>query len=93
VRGFDEQRWAQQRFEVVVTGNLAKFSQHRDLRQFLLGTGGQVLAEASPRDRVWGIGLAADDPRAASPRTWPGLNLLGFALMEVRRELQDRHVG
>jgi ribA/ribD-fused uncharacterized protein len=92
VRGFSEQRWAERRFELVVTGNLAKFGQHPDLREFLAGTGDRVLVEASPRDQIWGIGLAADDERAMSPERWPGLNLLGFALMEVRHRLraQDR---
>jgi ribA/ribD-fused uncharacterized protein len=87
VRGFDEQRWAQHRFDLVVTANLAKFGQHGDLREFLLGTGDRVIVEASPRDRIWGIGLAASDERATSPDQWPGLNLLGFALMEVRHRL------
>ena len=87
VRGFDEQRWAEHRFDAVVAGNLAKFGQHRQLRDFLAGTGSRVIVEASPRDRVWGIGLAADDERAQSPELWPGLNLLGFALMEVRHQL------
>ncbi|MDQ7757875.1 NADAR domain-containing protein [Xanthomonas sontii] len=48
-----------------------------------------MLVEASPVDRIWGIGLAADDPRAADPTTWQGENLLGFALMEVRRRLAE----
>jgi len=87
VGGFDEQRWARHRFEIVVTGNMAKFSQHPQLRQFLLSTGEQVLVEAAPRDRIWGIGLTADDQRTASPQHWQGLNLLGFALMEVRHRL------
>jgi ribA/ribD-fused uncharacterized protein len=46
-----------------------------------------VLVEASPVDRIWGIGLAGDDPRAEHPDQWRGLNLLGFALMEVRLRL------
>jgi len=87
-RGFDEQRWAERRFSLVVTGNLAKFGQHPELRNFLPGTGSRILVEASPLDRIWGSGLAADDEHAASPGDWPGLNLLGFALMEVRRQLQ-----
>lgn len=87
VRGFDEQRWEQRRFDVVVAGNLAKFGQHPQLRDFLAGTGSRVLVEASPRDRIWGIGLTADDEQARSPELWPGLNLLGFALMEVRHQL------
>ena len=90
VRGFDEQRWAERRFDLVVAGNLAKFGQHPDLLDFLLGTGSRVLVEASPQDAIWGIGLAADDDRAASPENWPGLNLLGFALMEVRDQLRSR---
>jgi hypothetical protein len=89
VVGFDEQRWAERRFDLVVAGNLAKFGQHADLRDFLLGTGSKVLVEASPQDAIWGIGLAADDDRAASPEHWPGLNLLGFALMEVRHRLRQ----
>jgi ribA/ribD-fused uncharacterized protein len=88
VRGFDEQRWAEHRFDLVVTGNLAKFAQHPDLRDFLVTTGSRVLVEASPYDRIWGIGLAADHEHATSPEHWRGLNLLGFALMEVRHQLQ-----
>ncbi|MFF5207234.1 NADAR family protein [Streptosporangium sp. NPDC000396] len=90
VRGFDEDVWAASRFDIVVHGNLAKFGQNADLGDFLLGTGERVLVEASPVDRVWGIGLAADDERAERPEEWQGLNLLGFALMEVRRLLRNR---
>lgn len=87
VRGFDETRWLLRRFDLVVEGNLAKFSQHPVLRGFLLSTGDQVLVEASPVDAIWGIGLAAADPRATDPAQWQGLNLLGFALMVVRERL------
>jgi hypothetical protein len=72
---------------IVVAGNLGKFGQHADLRKFLLGTGDRVLVEASPLDAVRGIGLAADDPRASGPAEWPGQNLLGLALAEVRATL------
>ncbi len=89
VRGFDDDAWVAGRLDVVVRGNLAKFRAHDDLREYLLGTGDQVLVEASPVDRIWGIGLAADDERAADPATWRGLNLLGEALMEVRGLLRQ----
>jgi ribA/ribD-fused uncharacterized protein len=89
VRGFDERSWVQRRFDLVITGNLAKFGQHPQLRDFLLGTGNRILVEASPLDRIWGIGLAVDDERATSPQQRPGLNLLGFALMEVRHQLRS----
>lgn len=84
VRGFDEQRWLDHRWGIVVAANHLKFGQHRDLRQFLLATGNKILVEASPVDSIWGIGLAADAPEASNPPAWRGLNLLGFALMEVR---------
>ncbi|MFF3908521.1 NADAR family protein [Streptomyces sp. NPDC001848] len=87
VRGFDEAIWARERFGIVVEGSVHKFAAHEELRDFLLGTGKRVLVEASPLDRVWGIGLAADDERAADPERWRGPNLLGFALMEARARL------
>lgn len=49
-----------------------------------------MLVEASPLDRVWGIGLRADDPRAGDPAQWRGLNLLGFALGAVRNVLAQQ---
>ncbi len=92
VRGFDEQVWAQRRFELVVEGNVAKFGQDPALRDFLVATKGRVLVEASPRDRIWGIGLSAADERATDPVHWRGLNLLGFALMEARSRLATGHI-
>ncbi|GAA5215006.1 NADAR family protein [Corallincola platygyrae] len=89
VRGFDEALWNKHRFNIVVEANLLKFSQNPELSQFLLGTGERVLVEASPVDRIWGIGLAADDNAAENPNLWRGLNLLGFALMEVRSRLAE----
>lgn len=90
VLGFDEAVWVCHRFDIVAAGNLAKFGQNHSLRDFLLGTADQVLVEASPVDPVWGIGLAAGDPRAQDPVCWQGLNLLGFALMAVRDALGER---
>lgn len=87
VSGFSDEVWTAARLEIVVEGNLAKFGQDDALKAFLLATGSRVLVEASPLDRVWGIGLAADDPRALDPSSWLGLNLLGEALMEVRARL------
>ncbi|MFI8437672.1 NADAR family protein [Streptomyces sp. NPDC079020] len=90
VRGFDEDTWVRERFALVVEGSVHKFGQDPGLRAFLLNTGERVLVEASPMDRIWGIGLAADDERVERPQQWRGLNLLGFALMEARTRLRDR---
>jgi ribA/ribD-fused uncharacterized protein len=89
VRGFDNKVWEEHRFEIVVRGNLAKFSQNEAFKEFLLNTKNRVIVEASPDDRIWGIGIAADNPDAKNPRRWAGTNLLGFALMEVRARLLD----
>lgn len=88
VKNFDSEVWDRQKFGLVVAGNWHKFSQHGALKDFLLATGESVLVEASPRDRVWGIGLAADHPAAKNPAGWKGENMLGFALMEVRDKLR-----
>lgn len=88
VQGFDQKLWEQQRFDIVVAGNRAKFSSDPELEAFLLGTGNRILVEASPVDRIWGIGMAEDHPDCTNPNLWKGENLLGFALMEVRDQLQ-----
>ena len=87
VRAFDEAVWTLFREGVVYAGNYARFSQNPDQRELLLATRGTTLVEASPHDRVWGIGLAADDPRAQDRFQWLGLNLLGDALTRVREAL------
>ncbi|MEU9185033.1 NADAR family protein [Streptomyces sp. NPDC048484] len=89
VRGFDEAVWERERFGIVAEGSVRKFASDGELSAFLLGTGERVLVEASPVDRVWGIGLAADDERAFDPDRWQGPNLLGFALMEARDRLRS----
>ncbi|WP_081737230.1 NADAR family protein [Shewanella sp. 38A_GOM-205m] len=86
--GFNQEVWDERRFEIVLNANLAKFAQHTELKSFLLNTGNRILVEASPVDKVWGIGLAQDHPESEIPRRWKGLNLLGFALMEVRDRLR-----
>jgi ribA/ribD-fused uncharacterized protein len=89
VRGFDEAVWAQARFDIVVRGSVATFQQNADLGAFLGATNDRVLVEASPRDRIWGIGMGAANPSARDPSRWRGLNLLGFALMEARDRLES----
>ena len=88
VRGFDQKVWDKFKYAIVLNGNWCKFSQNRDLREFLLSTGDSVLVEASPYDNIWGIRLAASSQEAQDPTQWRGQNLLGFALMEVRDELR-----
>ncbi|WP_241330004.1 NADAR family protein [Chryseobacterium arthrosphaerae] len=88
VKDFDAQLWDEHKYEMVKKGNLLKFSQNQKIRKFLLSTGKKILVEASPYDKIWGIGMLETDRRAENPLLWNGENLLGFALMEVRDELE-----
>ncbi|CAD0001094.1 NADAR family protein [Flavobacterium chungangense] len=88
VRNYDDKIWLENRYEIVKAGNFHKFSQNADLKTFLLNTKERVLVEASPVDSIWGIGMAGDHKDVMNPEKWKGLNLLGFALMEVRDELR-----
>jgi len=87
VQGFDNEQWIKHRFDIVVSASIEKFRQNEALGNFLAETGDRTLVEASPTDRIWGIGLAVDHEHARDPNQWKGLNLLGFALMEAREQL------
>lgn len=89
VQNFDDERWQASCFDIVVEGNLAKFSQNPELASFLLATKEKVIVEAAPNDRIWGIGIGQKHADAENPEKWRGSNLLGFALMSVRDQLND----
>ncbi len=90
VKNFDEKLWNEQKEEIVLQGNLAKFSQNAELKSFLIGTGNKILVEASPYDKVWGVGFSAEDQKILNPNNWKGENLLGRALMGTREILMNR---
>ncbi len=89
VKNFSPEVWESAACKIVVEGNLYKFKQVESLRNFLLETADKIIAEASPVDTIWGIGLSADHNSAGNPCNWRGTNLLGFALMEVRDQLKN----
>jgi len=91
VKDFDPDTWTRHCFEYVTAGNTAKFAQNPALKSFLLKTNERVLVEASPRDPVWGIGMAATHADASNPKKWLGENLLGFALMAARQQLAKQN--
>ena len=88
VRHFDPELWQSECENIVLHGNLAKFSQNEEMHLALIQTGDRRLAEASPHDNLWGIGLSACHPRASSPDSWCGQNLLGQALRHAREILR-----
>lgn len=93
VAGFDESKWNEKRYEIVNEGNMHKFMQNPKYREYLIKTHDRVLVEASPVDAIWGIGLAHDNEKAENINEWQGLNLLGFALMEVRDNIKAALAG
>jgi ribA/ribD-fused uncharacterized protein len=90
VKNFDDAVWKRERENIVLAGSRAKFTQNAELLELLLATKGTTLVEASPYDRIWGIGLSASDPKAQDPATWRGQNLLGKILTQLRDELAQR---
>ena len=88
VRLFDPELWRSEYEHIVLHGNHAKFSQNEEMRLAHIQTGDRRLAEASPHDTLWDIGLSARDPRASSPDSWCGQNLLGQPLENAREILR-----
>jgi ribA/ribD-fused uncharacterized protein len=90
VKNFDHLAWDLEKFRVVVTGNVLKFSQNRELERFLFKTLDHTIVEASPWDNIWGVGTGPEDETTFDPGRWQGQNLLGKALMETRGILSYR---
>lgn len=88
VKNFDEKKWNEVRYDIMVDILCAKFS-IEPLKTELLNTGIEFIVEASPTDKIWGAGLALGDPRLNYAKYYPGRNLLGHALMDARARLGD----
>lgn len=88
VRDFDPDHWNAVARDHVYEGNYAKFTQNEGLKLCLLATGDKELVEASPTDRIWGIGLGIDDERREDRGNWRGTNWLGEVLMKVRDDIR-----
>ncbi len=87
VKNFNKDKWNKVAREVVFVGNMAKFTQNKDMQEILLATEGTTIVEASPGDCIWGIGLDMKDPRCNDRTQWRGTNWLGEVLTNVRDEL------
>lgn len=90
VKNFDQNKWMNKCYDIVYAGSMAKYTQHEHLKSKLLSTGDNILVEASPKDPIWGIGLSEEHPNARNPHKWPGQNLLGFVLTNVREDLKTK---
>jgi len=87
VSPWDEEVWKDNALSICIEGLRAKFAAP-DLARALLQTGNAILAEAAPRDLIWGIGYGPNNPNSSNYTRWRGTNYLGICLMEVRTELR-----
>lgn len=87
VSNYNDSIWNGMRQILIYEGLLAKFTQNEDLKEQLLSTGDDILAECAVKDRIWGIGLSMTSPKRLNIYQWNGQNLLGYALMLVRERI------
>jgi ribA/ribD-fused uncharacterized protein len=87
VKGFDKNRWEKYCRQIVYDANYAKATQDIDVMNYYKATMGTEIVEASPEDKIWGIGLHESDERILDRDQWDGTNWLGIAIMEVRETL------
>jgi ribA/ribD-fused uncharacterized protein len=88
VKNFNPYAWGKISRDVVFRANLAKFSDP-ELKKYLMSFGNEEIAEASPYDKIWGIGLGENDPEVLDKTKWRGTNWLGEAIMQVREALKS----
>ncbi|PMD33986.1 P-loop containing nucleoside triphosphate hydrolase protein [Hyaloscypha variabilis F] len=87
VKPFNPKGWDIVKESIVFSGNYAKFTSSEEMKSYLLSTGDRKLAEANPKDQIWGTGCST--AKAMDKSNWTGDNLLGECLMEVRRVIQE----
>jgi ribA/ribD-fused uncharacterized protein len=89
VKDFNKDEWDTKKDEIMRKGVKAKIAQHPDIKTKLLETGTRPIGEANARDKYWGIGTSTDTAKAKDPAKWPGKNVLGKILMELRTEFKE----
>ena len=87
VRNFNQDEWSRVSSDIMEEVLICKFSQNNDIKKKLVDTGDSELVEASPYDRIWGVGVRITD--ALDKRMWKGQNKLGKALTNVRELIKE----
>lgn len=90
VKNFDERIWEKEKYEIMKNGLRYKFNQNKLLKNKLLDTKMKSLYEASKYDLIWGIGVDSTQASKITESSYPGKNLLGKALMEIREEIRNK---
>ena len=89
VKGFDKDKWEEICRDVVYKANLAKFTQNPEMKAELLASGDREIVEASPKDKIWGIGMDVNHPDILDKSKWQGTNWLGIEIMKVRKTINE----
>ena len=84
-QGGNKDIWQGKVHAVMLNANMAKFSQHQALGDYLKSTEPKTLAEANPHDKFWGTGVHIG--RRDAFTGWTGHNYMGGTLMQVRQDL------
>lgn len=90
VQNYNDEIWSQIRLKIMTDGLRLKFTQNITIGALLLSTDDKTLYEASKHDKIWGIGYYAEQAVLTNPDKY-GTNLLGKALMDIRKELFDEN--
>lgn len=90
VSNFDASVWNKVAQHVVYEGNYFKFTQNPKLLKFLLDIDNEVFVEASPYDRIWGIGMNETQAKITPANEWNGTNWLGLVLTKLRNNLREQ---
>lgn len=89
VKNFDEGHWKIVRYQLMYEAIKQKFNQNKELYQKLMSYSGKTFVEASPEDKIWGIGMDENAEGIEDMQNWKGQNLLGFCLTKLRDDFEQ----
>ena len=90
VKDFDTEKWDLVYKKYIYEANYAKFTQNKAMLDELISYGDREIVEATPTDKIWGIGLAVDDPKIHDKSNWQGTNWLGEVIMRVKTDIESK---
>lgn len=93
IKGYDDNAWAKVRYDIFYKYNLLKYTQDKKLQEKLLDSkfNNKIFAEASPIDRIWGIGISEDNDPEYKEYDW-GRNFLGKIITNIRNRIKQNKV-
>lgn len=86
VQNFKSEKWDELKYDLIKIGLYNKFTQDLEAKKELLKHKGKIFIEASPYDRIWGIGYNEENA-LNNINNW-GENLLGKILTELSNEIK-----